>query len=243
MAAELDARIAFVKSVASASKSPPIKGLTTNSRLISAASKLPKRHNAEQRTPFFNAIGHPRHFERAPVTSSLHPTSEVSLRCGEPTFRGHLQTHAVEQNPISLDNLVRAGKTVRGVARRRGLTSQQLFTWQRLPVDRSVRAGHIRPGPPRVRHWRFGIRPRSRLARPRRLSRAALRRAQLDEFRQARPPMPGRWKRRRVQTGRNTRRMTAAQRCASQYGSRPGRNRPHETTLLAETPRPAKKCE
>jgi hypothetical protein len=31
-----------------------------------------------------------------------------------------LQTHAVEQNPISLDNLVRAGKTVRGVARRRG---------------------------------------------------------------------------------------------------------------------------
>ena len=162
MAAELDARIAFVKSVASASKSPPIKGLTTNSRLISAASKLPKRHNAEQRTPFFNAIGHPRHFERAPVTSSLHPTSEVSLRCGEPTFRGHLQTHAVEQNPISLDNLVRAGKTVRGVARRRGLTSQQLFTWQRLPVDRSVRAGHIRPGPPRVRHWQFGTRPRPR---------------------------------------------------------------------------------
>src|SRR5215471_10933230 len=97
--------------------------------------------------------------------------------------------------------------------------------------------------PPSAGHWRFGTRPRPRLARSCRRSRAALRRAQLDEFRQARLPMPGRWKRRRVQTGRNTRRMTAAQRCASQYVSRSARNRPHGTTLLAGTPRPAKKCE
>src|SRR6516165_6235693 len=52
--------------------------------------------------------------------------------------------------------------------------------------------------------------------------------------------MPGRWKHRRVQTGRNTRRMTAEQRCASQYVSRSARNRPHGITLLAGTPRPAK---
>src|SRR5262249_51945573 len=52
---------------------------------------------------------------------------------------------------------------------------------------------------------------RPRLARPCRRGRAALRRAQLDEFRQARLPMHCRWKRRRVQTGRNTRQMTAAQ--------------------------------
>ena len=63
---------------------------------------------------------------------------------------------------------------------------------------------------PSAGHWRLGTRPRPRLVRPCRRSRAALRRAQLDEVRQARLPMPGRWKRRRVQTGRNTRRMTAA---------------------------------
>jgi hypothetical protein len=56
------ARIAFLRSVASASKSPPINRLRTNSRLISAASKLPKQHNADQRARFFNAIGHSRDF-------------------------------------------------------------------------------------------------------------------------------------------------------------------------------------
>ena len=35
------------------------------------------------------AQGHPRHFERAQATSGLHPTPEVSLRCGEPTFRAN----------------------------------------------------------------------------------------------------------------------------------------------------------
>ena len=43
------------------------------------------------------AQGHPRHFERAQATSGLHPTPEVSLRNGEPTFRatsGH-RTHSI----------------------------------------------------------------------------------------------------------------------------------------------------
>src|ERR1700756_5506118 len=97
--------------------------------------------------------------------------------------------------------------------------------------------------PPSTGNWGFGTRPRPRLARSCRRSRAALRRAQLDEFRLARLPMPGGWKRRRVQTGRNTRRMTAAQRCASQYVSRSARNRPYGTTLPAGTPHPAKMCE
>jgi hypothetical protein len=34
-----------------------------------------------------DAMGHQRRFERASATSGLHPTPEVSLHCGEPTFR------------------------------------------------------------------------------------------------------------------------------------------------------------
>src|SRR6516164_487440 len=134
------------------------------------------------------------------------------------------------------------------------LTSQQLFTWRRLarqtaqsaPAILILAVEPVEPAgasPPSAGHWRFDTRPRPRLARSCRRSHAALRRAQLDEVRQTRLTMPGRWKRRHVQTGRNTRRMAAAQRCASQYVSRSARNRPHGITLLAGTPRPAKKCE
>src|SRR5262249_7364431 len=63
-------------------------------------------------------------------------------------------------------------------------------------VERAEPAG----ASPSAGHWRFGTRLRPRLARSCSRSRAALRRAQLDEFLQARSPMPGRWKRRRVQT-------------------------------------------
>jgi hypothetical protein len=34
-------------------------------------------------------VGHPLHFERAPATSGLLPTSEVSVRCRESTFRAN----------------------------------------------------------------------------------------------------------------------------------------------------------
>jgi hypothetical protein len=39
----------------------------------SAASKLPKQHNAKRRTYFFNAIGHQCRFERSLGTSALTP--------------------------------------------------------------------------------------------------------------------------------------------------------------------------
>ena len=91
------ARIAFLKSVASASKSPPIKGLTTNSRLISAASKLPKQHNAEQRTPFFNAIDPERRLPQRSDTSGVGCKAEVALHARNdrmPPQRSHRRNFA-----------------------------------------------------------------------------------------------------------------------------------------------------
>ena len=49
------------------------------------------------------ASGHLRHFERAPVTSGLHPTSEVSLRCGEPTVCISHTVYEQVRNKLDLD--------------------------------------------------------------------------------------------------------------------------------------------
>jgi hypothetical protein len=56
-------------------KTPPIKRLP-------AKPKLPKQHNANRKTYFFNAIGHSLQIDDARTMSASHPTPEVSLyRC------------------------------------------------------------------------------------------------------------------------------------------------------------------
>jgi hypothetical protein len=52
--------------------------------------------------------GHQRRFERASATSGLHPTPEVLLHCGEPTFRAIFGLMQRSKKLLSFDHLVGA---------------------------------------------------------------------------------------------------------------------------------------